>query len=47
MCRPVVAAVAFNAVVIITHIPGVVTASVDNGPLHYALHLAVVHRCRC
>ena len=42
MCRPVIAAVVFNAVVIITHIPGVVTASVDNGPLHYTLHFAVV-----
>ena len=42
MCKPVIAAVVFNAVVIITHIPGVVTASVDNGPLHYSLHFAVV-----
>ena len=40
--KPVIAAVLFNAVVIITHIPGVVTASVDNGPLHYSLHFAVV-----
>jgi putative membrane protein len=39
---PVIAAVLFNAVVIITHIPGVVAASVDNGPLHYSVHLAVV-----
>ncbi len=42
MCRPVIAAVVFNVVVIVTHIPGVVTASVDNGPLHYSLHFAVV-----
>ncbi len=42
MCKPVIAAVAFNAVIIITHIPGVVNASVDNGPLHYSLHFAVV-----
>jgi putative membrane protein len=42
MCRPVIAAVVFNTVVIITHIPGVVTASVDSGPLHYSLHLLVV-----
>jgi putative membrane protein len=42
MCRPVIAAVVFNAVVIITHIPGVVSASVDSGPLHYSLHLLVV-----
>jgi putative membrane protein len=38
----VIAAIVFNAVVIVTHIPGVVTASVDNGPLHYTLHFAVV-----
>jgi putative membrane protein len=42
MCKPVIAAVVFNAVIIITHIPDVVTASVDNGPLHYSLHFAVV-----
>lgn len=42
MCRPVFAAVAFNTIVIITHIPGVVNASVDSGPLHYTLHFAVV-----
>ncbi len=41
-CKPVVAAVAFNAIVIVSHIPGVVNASVDNGPLHYALHLLIV-----
>ena len=40
--RPVVAAVLFNAIVIITHIPGVVAASVESGPLHYSLHFAVV-----
>jgi putative membrane protein len=42
MCRPVFAAIAFNVVIIVTHIPGVVNASVDNGPLHYSLHFAVV-----
>lgn len=42
MCRPVAAALIFNAVVIVTHIPGMVTASVENGPLHYSLHFAVV-----
>lgn len=41
-CRPVVAAIVFNAIVVITHIPGVVNASVDNGPLHYTLHFIVV-----
>ena len=39
---PVVAALLFNAIVIITHIPGVVAASVGSGPLHYSLHFAVV-----
>jgi putative membrane protein len=42
LCKPVVAGVAFNAVVIITHIPGVVNESVANGPFHYGLHLLVV-----
>ena len=28
--------------VIVTHVPGVVNASVANGPLHYGLHLLVV-----
>ena len=42
MCRPVTAALVFNVVVIVTHVPGVVTASVENGPLHYSLHFAVV-----
>jgi len=42
MCRPVIAAVTFNAVIIITHIPQVVNASVENGALHYSLHFAVV-----
>lgn len=42
LCRPVVAAVTFNAVIIISHIPGVVNASVENGPLHYSVHFLVV-----
>jgi putative membrane protein len=42
LTRPVVAAVVFNAVVIISHIPAVVNASVENGPLHYSLHFLVV-----
>jgi putative membrane protein len=40
--KPVIAAVLFNAVVIVTHIPSVVAASVASGPLHYTLHFAVV-----
>jgi len=42
MCRPVVAAVVFNVSVMVTHIPGVVNASVESAPLHYALHLLIV-----
>ncbi len=42
MCRPVTAALVFNAIIVITHIPGVVNTSVVNGPLHYSLHFAVV-----
>lgn len=42
LCRPVVAAFAFNGMVIISHIPGVVNASVRNGPLHYSLHFIMV-----
>jgi putative membrane protein len=42
LCHPVVAGVAFNVAVMVTHIPGVVNASVDNGVLHYALHVMVV-----
>jgi putative membrane protein len=42
MTRPVVAAIGFNAVVIVTHIPGVVNASATNAPLHYTLHVLLV-----
>ncbi|MFN3256108.1 MAG: cytochrome c oxidase assembly protein [Ilumatobacter sp.] len=42
LARPVVAAVLFNVVIMVTHIPGMVSASVENGPLHYGLHFAVV-----
>ncbi len=40
--KPVVAGVLFNVVVMITHIPLVVSESVANGPLHYGLHFSVV-----
>ena len=40
--KPVVAAVLFNGMVMITHIPGVVNGTTVNGPLHFALHLMVV-----
>jgi putative membrane protein len=36
------ATIVFNAVVIFTHIPGVVNASSTNGTLHYGVHLLVV-----
>lgn len=42
LTRPVIAAVLFNTVVIVSHIPGVVSASLDSGPLHYSVHFAVV-----
>lgn len=44
LCKPVVAGVLFNLSVMITHIPGVVNASVDSSApvLHYSLHLMVV-----
>jgi putative membrane protein len=42
LTRPVVAGVAFNMVVMVTHIPLVVNSSLDNGPLHYSLHATVV-----
>jgi putative membrane protein len=43
LCKPVVAGVIFNLAIMITHIPGVVNASVESGPLlHYSLHVMVV-----
>ena len=42
MSKPVVAGVAFNVIVMITHIPLMVNASVESGPLHYSLHFLVV-----
>ncbi len=39
---PVIAGVVFNVVVMILHIPALVNASTENGPLHYTLHLLVV-----
>lgn len=41
-CRPIQAALIFNAVVMITHIPGMVNASTTNPLLHYSLHLTLV-----
>lgn len=42
MAKPVVAGVVFNAMVMILHIPLLVNASLDNGALHYGLHVLVV-----
>jgi putative membrane protein len=42
LTHPVVAAVLFNGMVMIVHIPMLVNASVANGPLHYGLHVLVV-----
>ena len=42
LTRPIVAGVLFNVVVMVTHVPLVVEASIESGPLHYGLHAAVV-----
>ena len=39
---PVVAAVVFNATVMFIHVPLIVNESLDNGALHYGLHVLVV-----
>ena len=39
---PVRAGLLFNLGVVVSHIPGVVNASVSNGPLHYFLHVLLV-----
>ncbi len=40
--RPIFAAVAYNVVVMISHIPTVVNLSASGGPLHYFVHILVV-----
>ena len=46
LTKPVVAGVAFNATVMVTHIPGLVNAAVEpgrlNGLLHYSLHFTLM-----
>jgi putative membrane protein len=44
LCKPVVAGVLFNLAVIVSHVPGVVNASVTNDSpvLHYLVHVMVV-----
>ena len=42
LARPVPATLIFNGVVVLTHWPGLVNASVESGPLHYLVHVMVV-----
>ena len=42
MAFPVRAGLLFNIGVMVSHIPGVVNASVSNGPLHYFVHMLLV-----
>jgi putative membrane protein len=42
LARPVPAAIAFNALQLLTHWPGVVNTSVDNSLVHYVVHAALV-----
>lgn len=42
LTRPIPATLAFNAVVVFSHIPAVVNVSVSNPVLHYGVHVAVV-----
>ncbi len=42
LAHPVAAGVIFNGAIMILHIPLLVNESVENGPLHYLLHVLVV-----
>jgi len=42
LARPVVAGLAFNFMVAVSHIPWVVNTSVENGALHYFVHLLLM-----
>jgi putative membrane protein len=42
IARPVPAAVAFNALQLLTHWPGIVNTSVENALVHYLVHTALV-----
>ncbi len=42
LTRPVVAAVLYNLVVMLLHVPGVVNNATTSAPLHYLLHVLVV-----
>jgi len=47
LSKPIVAGLLFNAVVMITHIPGLVNRSAENSPLHYTMHVLVVTTALC
>jgi putative membrane protein len=42
LCHPIFAGVTFNIVTVFLHWPAVVNHSVQNGPLHYSLHVLLV-----
>jgi len=42
LVRPIVALVVFNGVLLFTHWPAVVEASIGSEPLHFALHVLIV-----
>lgn len=42
MTRPVTGIIAYNATLMITHIPQLVNRSAEGGPLHYLLHVLIV-----
>jgi putative membrane protein len=42
LTRPVIAAVTYNSVLLVTHIPALVNRSAAGGPLHYSLHVLLV-----
>jgi putative membrane protein len=42
LTRPLVAGILFNLVIAVIHIPGVMNASIETGPLHYGIHVLVV-----
>ncbi len=42
LCKPVIAAVIFNCVVMVLHVPVMVNTATVNGPLHFGLHFLVV-----
>lgn len=42
LTRPWVAVSIFSVVTVVTHLPAVVTAAVENGPVHFGLHVVLV-----